>query len=470
MTRLPIRIRVVAAFAAAMAIVLAATGFFLYTRLRQDLAGALDQDLRLRAQDLSALVSDPRTSLGADSSRRLIERGESFAQLIDRRGRVLQATRAVGTHPLLGPGELGITQPHFFDRPSVRGLDEPARLLAIPVRRGAARLLLVVGATRENGAETLRSLRSEMLIAGPVALLLAIIVGYPLAGYGLRAVEVMRRRASEISAERPGERLPVPRTGDELEQLGHTLNEMLARIERTLERQRGLVAEAGHELRTPLALLRAEIDYALHYAGTPEELRAALATARAGTDRLAQLASDLLLIASSDQGQIALRVETVPVLDLLESVRQRFVWRGEAEGRDLTVAGRSDLLLAVDRVRVEQALANLVENAIRHGQGTVTLRAGVQGEVVELEVRDQGHGFEPDFLGRAFERFSRGDESRSGSGAGLGLAIVQTIASAHHGHAEARNLPDGGAAVRICLPLALAAPRQAAAAGGSSNP
>jgi signal transduction histidine kinase len=277
----------------------------------------------------------------------------------------------------------------------------------------------------------------------------------------------MRRRASEISAERPGERLPVPRTGDELERLGHTLNEMLARIERTLERQRGLVAEAGHELRTPLALLRAEIDYALHYAQTSEELRAALATAGAETDRLSQLASDLLLIASSDQGQLALRLDEVDGLDLLESVRQRFAWRAEVEGRELKVEGPAELVLAVDRVRMEQALANLVENAIRHGRGAVTLQARLRGEAVQLAVRDEGQGFERDFLGRAFERFSRGEESRSGAGAGLGLAIVQTIAMAHHGHAEVSNLPNGGAVARICLPISRQARLQATPAGAN---
>src|SRR5205823_11469336 len=130
------------------------------------------------------------------------------------------------------------------------------------------------------------------------------VLGYLLAGAGLRAVEAMRSRASDISADRPGERLPVPRTGDELQRLGQTLNEMLARLEEALERERGFVAEAGHELRTPLALLRAELDFALRYADTEAELREALRAASAETDRLVQLAGDLLLIASSDRGAL----------------------------------------------------------------------------------------------------------------------------------------------------------------------
>src|SRR5207244_1933364 len=169
------------------------------------------------------------------------------------------------------------------------------------------RLVLVVGATRENRAEALRSLRNTLLLVGPLALLLATGLGYLLAGAGLRAVEGMRRRAAEISADRPGERLPIPPTGDELQRLGVTLNEMLDRLEGALDRERGFVAEAGHELRTPLALLRAELDFALHHGETEADLREAVRGASEETDRLVQLAGDLLLIAGSERGRRPLR-------------------------------------------------------------------------------------------------------------------------------------------------------------------
>jgi len=416
LTRLPIRIRVAAGFAAVMAIVLAATGVFLYARLGQDLGHALDQDLRLRAQDLTALLSDPTRSLRAESASPLIERGESFAQLLDRRGRVLDATRSLGNGPLLRGAEVAdsLRSPGFFDRSSVPGLDEPARLLAVPVRRRGVFAVLVTGATRENDAEALRSLRTELLIAGPVALVLATGLGYLLAGAGLRAVEAMRLRAARISAERAGERLPVPETGDELQRLGETLNAMLARLERALERERGFVAEAGHELRTPLSLLRAELDYALHYADGEEELRTALRTASQETDRLVQLASDLLLIAGSDQGRLSLRLEPLSVREVMDSVRTRFLWRAEAEGRQLALDAPEDLVVQGDRIRLEQALGNLVDNALRHGAGVVTLGAAANDGAIEVCVRDEGSGFDPEFLARTFERFSRADQSRSG--------------------------------------------------------
>ncbi|MFL5831775.1 MAG: sensor histidine kinase [Solirubrobacteraceae bacterium] len=453
---MPIRLRVAAAFACAMAVVLAATGLFLYARLGDDLARSLDQDLQLRAQDLATVVQDPANSLAAESHARLIERGESFAQLIGQRGQVLDATRPLRRTALLGPAQVTTALargPRFFDRPSVPGLDEPARLLAVPVLRGGQRLVLVTGATRENRAEALRSLRTELLIAGPVALLLATGLGYLLAGTGLRAVEAMRRRAAAISAERAHDRLPVPRSGDELQHLGETLNAMLERLDRALERERGFVAEAGHELRTPLALLRAELDYALHYADSEDELRAALRNASAETDRLVQLAGDLLLIASSDRGQLPLRLEPVGVRELLESVRERFAWRAAEEERHLLVEAPADLVVQADRLRLEQALGNLLENALRHGDGEVTLRGAAAGDRLELQVLDHGAGFPPAFLPHAFERFSRGEESRAGGGAGLGLTIVATIAHAHQGTASARNRTEGGAEVSLSLPL-----------------
>ena len=452
MRRLPIRLRVAAAFAAAMTLVLAGTGLFVYARLADDLSRALDQDLRLRAQDLSALVRDGRTSLrGEAGSGRLVERGESFAQLVGPDGRVADATPPLGGRSLLTPRELrsALHRSRFVDVPSVPGLDEPARLLAVPVDGR----VLVVGATRENRAEALRNLRTELLVAGPLALLVATGLGYLLAGAGLRAVETMRRRAAEISADRPGERLPLPGTRDELDRLGETLNDMLARLEAAIERERDFVAEAGHELRTPLALLRAELDFALHHAESEDELRAALREASAETDRLVQLAGDLLLIASSDRGKLRLRQEHVSARELLESVDNRFAWRAQEAGRALEVDAPVGLGLTGDRLRLEQALGNLVENALRHGAGAVRLQARSVDGRVELHVRDEGAGLPPEFVPRAFQRFSRLDESRTSGGAGLGLAVVDAIADAHGGSAGA-----AGADVWISVPAERRAP------------
>src|SRR6266498_2980163 len=292
-------LRVAGAFAVAMAVVLAATGWFLYIRLDSHLSLALDRGLRLRAQDLAALIREPGAPLAGANGAPFVEEGEAFAQLLDGGGHVLDATRPLRTKPLLTAAELraALGGAIMADRRSVPGLDEPSRLLARPVARRGRRLVLVVGATRGDVAEALASLRYELLIAGPIALALASAAGYVLAGFSLRAVESMRRRAAAISAETPGDRLPVPETGDEVERLAKTLNEMLGRLEAAVARERDFVADAGHELRTPLALLRTELELALRHAHSAEELREAVRSSSQEVDRLAQLAEDLLLIA-----------------------------------------------------------------------------------------------------------------------------------------------------------------------------
>jgi two-component system OmpR family sensor kinase len=454
MRRIPIRLRVAGAFAVAMAIVLTGTSLFLYLRLASHLALALDRELALRAQDLAALVHDPRSSIASAGASRFVESGESYAELLDARGRVLQATHTLGNRLLLTADELARARRAtiYANRSSTPGLDEPSRFLATPVERGGRRLVLLVGATRQDRAETLASFRDELVIAGPIALVLASLAGYLLAGLSLSPVESMRRRAAEISAETPGERLPVPQTRDEVERLGETLNEMLARLESALQRERDFVADAGHELRTPLALLRTELELALRHAESPEELREAVRRSSEEVERLARLAEDLLLIAGSDRGRLPLRLEVLDPSDLLASVTNRFEWRAEEAARSLHAAAGPPVQVEGDRIRLEQALGNLVDNALRYGNGEVRLSALQTNGMVELHVTDEGPGFPAEFLGDAFERFSRADRARTGGGAGLGLAIVHAIAEAHAGTAHAANRDGAGADVWIALP------------------
>ena len=456
MRRAPIRIRVAAALAVAMAVVLVLAGALVYIRLGSHLARAIDIQLRLRAQDLAVVVREAGANLEQTGDVTFFEQGESYAQLFDSSGNMLVATPPLSGASLLTERELRVAlrEAAFFNRESVPGLDEPSRILATPITHRGERLVLLVGATREERAETLRSLRNELLIAGTIALLLASFVGYALTGLAVRPVDSMRRRAAAISAETPGERLPVPRTGDEIERLGKTLNEMLERLEFALQRERDFVADAGHELRTPLALLRTELELALRHGESSDELRAAVRTSSEEVDRLAQLAEDLLLIARTDHGRLALRLETLDASELLGSVARRFEWRSQEAGRRLAPSGASPVSVVGDRIRLEQALGNLVENALRHGDGDVRLSASTTDGLVELHVTDEGGGFAPEFLDRAFERFTRLDNARARGGAGLGLSIVRVIAEAHGGDAHAANRDGGGADVWIALPRA----------------
>lgn len=454
MSRLPIRLRVTAAFAFALAAVLAGSGLYLYLQLGSHLAASLDRDLRLRAQDLAALISRPGVALARDENGRFVERGESYAQLLTPQGRVLDATRPLRRRSLLSRAELRRAgrAPIYLDEPPVPGLNEGSRVLATSVTRNGRPAVLLVGVTRQDNVETLGNLRDELLIAGPIALLLASAVGYLLAGLSLRQVESMRRQAAAISGETPGGRLPVPPTGDEVQRLGQTLNEMLDRLEAALERERDLVTDAGHELRTPLALLQTELELALRQARTTEELRAAVRRASSEADRLAQLAEDLLLIARADRGRLPLRLETVDLEALFGTIRSRFEWRAAELGKAVTSAPADGLLVQADRIRLEQALGNLVDNALRYGDGEVTLEAERREGRIDLHVRDSGDGLPAELLPRAFDRFTRGDPARGRGGSGLGLSIVKTIAESHAGSVHVANRDGGGADAWISLP------------------
>src|SRR5262249_10164793 len=161
------------------------------------------------------------------------------------------------------------------------------------------------------------------------------------------------------------------------------------------------------------------------------ELREAVRASSSEVERLSQLAEDLLLIAQAERGRLPLRVEQVPIDTLLSSVVRRFDWRAEALGKEINAGSAADASVEGDRLRLEQALGNLVDNALRYGGSTLSLTGVVADDHVELHVRDDGDGFADGFLPHAFDRFTRADPARSGGGAGLGLAIVDTIARAH---------------------------------------
>jgi signal transduction histidine kinase len=445
-SRLPIRIRLTLAFTVVMAVVLVAVGVFVYSRVADDLGSALDTALRGRADDLAATATRPG-SVAPDRDR-LVARDESLAQVIGRDGRARYSSPGLGRTAVLTPDELARARrgPVFVDRNGVGSFDEHLRLLAKPAHGG---LVVVVGATREDREEALSSLRDVLLVGLPVALLLAALAAYGVASAALRPVSAMRREAAEISRLGSGRRLPVPEGRDELAQLGGTLNEMLDRLERSAERERGFVASASHELRTPLALLKTELELALREGRTPEELREAVASAAAESDRLVQLAEDLLVLARADEGRLPVRPEALDARELLTSTARRFEARAAESGRELRVADGDGLAVRADRLRAEQALANLVDNALRYGDGAVELTAESAPDGVRLHVLDRGAGFDPALDGRAFERFTRGDRARSRGGTGLGLAIVDAIARSHGGSAGAGPREGGGADVWI---------------------
>lgn len=202
-----------------------------------------------------------------------------------------------------------------------------------------------------------------------------------------------------------------------------------------------------------MALHKAELELALRHGGE-EELRAAIASGLEEVDRLAQLAEDLLVVARSGDGGLEVAAERVGVGDLFATVTERFRLRAAQAGRALAVGEGGDLVVRGDALRLEQALTGMVDNALRHGAGDMRLWAIAANGTVEMHVGDRGEGFSPEFLPRAFERFSRADPARGRGGSGLGLAIVETIAEAHGGRAAAANDPAGGTDIWIEIPAA----------------
>ena len=441
MSSVPIRVRLTLSFAVAMAVVLAAVGLFVYKRVANELLGTVDQAILGQAQEVIS-----GGSVDADTGS-----GPTLAQRFGPQGQ-LRRSEPRRLPPLVGRQVVAraLTGKRVW-------LDEP-----LPHRHGAWRVLALPTADRTGVAVLARSLeprddsldhlRHELLIFLPLALLAASLGGYALAAGALGPVELLRRRAEAVLPGEPS-RLPVPAAGDEVSRLAETLNEMLDRLQAAVEHERRFVADASHELRTPLALLRTELDLALRRPRSREELESALRSAADETQRLSRLAEDLLLIARADQGPLPIQREVVAAEDLLADAAARFASRASSLGRELRVV-ETDLHVDADPLRVGQALVNLVDNALTHGEGAVELSAEERGGLLELHVSDAGSGFPLEFRQRAFDRFSRADEARSGGGSGLGLSIVELVAEAHGGSAGLGEAPSGGADVWISLPRA----------------
>ncbi len=445
MSRLPIRLRLTLAFAVTMAVVLAGVGGLVYHRVAGELLASVDQALAAQAKEAAAHVREERSLVDPDAAG-----GTTLAQLLDARGAVVRSEPA-GIPPLLAPDEARRVAGGGSVRRTrhVAGRLGDWRVFAVRPESGGA---VALARSLSARADSLDHLRHELLLALPLALLVASLAGYALAAGALLPVEAMRRRAAAVTAERPS-RLPVPRSRDEVSRLALTLNEMLARLQAAFEHERRFVSDASHELRTPLALLRTELELALRRPRSREELEQALRSAAEETERLSRLAEDLLLIARADQGALPIRRERVAAGELLATVAGRFAARAREHGRELR-AEDAGVVVDVDPTRVEQALGNLVENALLYGAGPVVLSVREYDRLVELHVSDSGRGFPAEFLDRAFDRFSRADEARGRGGTGLGLSIVDLIARAHGAAAGARNHPDGGADVWLAVPRA----------------
>ena len=442
--RLPIRTRLTLVFTGLTLVVLAAAGAALLIGFRAELDRTIDQGLGSRAASIRV---DPLVGIAA-----IPEGDDVFAQLFRADGTVESSSNLQGEQ-MLPLGVLRSIDGDTFIDGRVRTREEfvPARLLATRSENGS---FLVVGVDVEDQHDVLARLAALVAIGGPILLLALSALGWILAGAALRPVEELRSEAAAITTSEPARRLQVPETGDELQRLAETLNGMLDQLHEALDRERRFVDEASHELRTPVGVLKAEVDLALKGPRSRDELEAALRSIAQEAERLRRLTQDLLVLARSDRGRLPVHRADADISSIIGRVTAAFEDRASGKGVRLRISG-SNVRARVDGDRVRQATENLVDNALRHTPrgGEVELRAERDGSRLRIVVSDSGSGFPEDLLDRAFEPFARADDDREGDGAGLGLTIVRAVAESHGGSATARNLDGEGASVTLDLPI-----------------
>ena len=438
-----------AAFAAVMALLLLGISLSVFWSMRQALLDELDSGLRFRAAATAssspgATVETPNPSLE--------ERAEAFDQLLTRDGRVLRSSVGIPRGPLLSPRQLrGLDRPTFFER-RVPGVQDRARLLAVPVGGASSHEVLLVGTTMADLTDALQHLVVVFLIAAPAGLVLASAAGWFVAGLGLRPVEKMRRQASAITASGLDHRLDMPHAKDEVHRLGATLNQMLDRLETAARHDQRFLERVSHELRTPLTALKAELEVATAGPGDSATLTAAIASATDETNHLTRLAIDLLALARSHDGRMPIKRDISHLRTLLDSATAAHHARALRQHVTVT-ANAPDLDVCVDAMRVRQALDNLLDNALRHARRATTIQitASQRGESLHIVVEDDGPGFASL---QEVRSLLTSDVRSPPPNSGLGLRIAQAVATSHGGHLLIDNRDPHGAVATLVLPAA----------------
>ncbi len=419
---LSLRVRLMIVGVSGLAGALALGGLLLYGVLGLTIRHSVDAEARAGAEQVARLVDqgpppDP-----------LPVAGSQVAQVLDSQDRVVAAS--LGSDrltALLRPGELTRARAgHPLTVPGSRiGLDGALRAVAVPAGRPGGALTVVVAQQTADTAHSQRLLRTTLLVGYPLLVALLALIAWHVIGRTLRPVEELRRGAARISGAGDEERLPVPRAADEIRALATTLNEMLDRLDASRGAQKAFVADAAHELRSPLASMRTQLEVAGQL-GEGGELADDLL---AEVERLTALTEDLLLLARGDVGGAAPRpAERLPIGPLLDEVAQRRRSSPVPVEVAAPVAG-PPVTVTANRSELRRVLDNLVDNAVRHARGRVELAAVGCGGSSLVTVTDDGPGIPTADRERVFERFTRLDDARDrdAGGAGLGLAIVRDL-------------------------------------------
>jgi len=432
-----------------VAVALLAGGFAFYAALTFAIDRTLDNEALASANEVAALVDDDRLPSPVPVS------GAQVVQIVDAQQRVVGGSvTADRLTPLLRPAELtrALAGEAVMVDGSRIGLSEPLRVRAVEAGPGGARVGVIVALPVGDVLASRAALRNALLITIPLLLAALAAVAWRVIGWTLRPVEELRVGAERISGTAQDDRLPVPPAADEIRSLAITLNGMLDRLAAVRGRQRAFVADAAHELRSPLASIQAQLEVAerLGEGGTlPGEL---LVDVR----RLAALVEDLLLLARSDADvRGPARVRELDAAALLHELAAAH----EADRVPVAVRAPGSLPVRVSPDELRRALDNLLTNAVRHARTAVQLSGRVEDGEVVLMVSDDGPGIGAADRDRVFERFTRLDDARArdGGGSGLGLAISRELVTRAGGRIELRSGEQGFALrAEIRLPVATA--------------
>lgn len=449
--RLSLRARLTAAATIVIAVGMAAAAVLLVWRVHSVLAADLDATLRQQvsfvAADLAAGDTKPRLPRGA---------GESTAlQVIDASGQVIASSGDIDGEPRLFFGSPGTGDPTMGTE-ATTALDGPYRVAALTEGSPSGPLTVYVGSPTAPLTNITTELGTALIIGVPAIVGLLAVVGWLLVGRALRPVDTMRRQAAAIPGSDLRRRLDVPAADDEVGRLAQTFNDLLGRIATAADRQRRFVADAAHELRTPLAALRARLEIDLRHASAGSTDADASHTRRQALQqvtRLGDLVDDLLQLA---------RLDADPQLQHRPVDLDDLVWEAAKEARDhapprIDTTGISPVRVSGDAAALRRVVRNLFSNAVRHARQTVTVRLSIDkpsGTTATLIVADDGAGVPRSDRRRVFERFVRLDEGRArdAGGAGLGLAIVADIVAAHGGRVWVDD-NEPGARFHLQLPL-----------------
>ena len=330
------------------------------------------------------------------------------------------------------------------------------RVVALPRRIAGGDFIVAAVEPLDQLDTQLRRIRNMILLAVPAALLLAAGGGFLLARKSLEQVVTISRQAEHIGANNLHERLNV-RSNDELGHLAEVINALLSRLDGSFRVMREFMADAAHELRTPLAIVQGEADVSLSRPRTVEEYKESIGVIRENCKRLVRIVSDMLVLARADSGQQPLRLEELYLNDLVEVCCRSAQALALAEGVCLQFEPSSDVPFFGDEELLKRMTLNLLDNAIRYTPegGSVSVRVEREDRFARLIVTDTGTGIPADSLDRVFDRFYRVAKSRARTdgGSGLGLSIVKLAAEAHSGEVGVISQLGLGSTFTVCLPL-----------------